>query len=223
MPHYVIIADGPFLPDPLIKTAIINHVVIALDGAVNHLQALDIIPDVILGDFDSIDSESQIHWGIRKTFSQLKLEDESYIGEYGVRIVPRLDQNFTDLEKAIQYCDQHAAEQITLLCATGGREDLHEGMKIAIQNAYRYNRPILVHTNTQTLRYAQDESIQFHGQCGDYCGFIGLNSGRCSSEGLIYECESIAYSICNRMKFQTATIHVQGGAILIMPLQLARF
>ncbi len=218
--HYAIIAGGPFLTEYTIKTAIIDHVVIALDGAVNHLQPLGIIPDVILGDFDSIDSRNQVYWGIRNVFAQLTPEDESYIGKYGVRIVPRLDQNFTDLEKAIQYCDQHAAKQITLLCATGGREDLHEGMKIAIQNAYCHNRPILVHTNTQTLRYAQDESIQFHGKPGDYCGFVGLNTGLCSSEGLVYECENMSYSICNRMKTQTATIHVKGGAMLIMPLQI---
>lgn len=219
--HYAIIADSPLFNEGLIKKAIVNKVVVALDGAANHLRKDGIMPDVILGDFDSIDQQSQAYWGITKTFAQLSLDDKPYTGNYHVCIVPMLNQNLTDLEKAIRFCDDQGAEAITLLAATGGREDLHEGMKIALKEAYHPKRPILAHTDLQTLRYAQNESIHFYGQPGDYCGFIAIHTGQGSTEGLDYECHNAEYSICNRLKAHTATIHIQGSGLVIMPLQLA--
>ena len=47
MARFVIIANGDFLPQPLLQKAIINKKVIALDGAANRLATLAIIPDLI--------------------------------------------------------------------------------------------------------------------------------------------------------------------------------
>ncbi len=219
MSEYVIIADGPFLDKSRIQSVIQNRHIIALDGAANQLRKLSITPHVILGDFDSIDACSQTYWGIKNTFHKLSLQDEPYQGNHHVLIVPAADQNLTDLEKGIAYCDKHGATQITLLCAAGGREDLHEGMKIALRTAYRRQRPIWVHTTHQTLRYVENESITFYGHSGDYCGFVAVNQGLCSTDGLLYPCHDLPYSVCNRLQGKSATIHVKGGALLIMPLQ----
>lgn len=219
MSEYVIIADGPFLDKKLIQTVIQNRQIIALDGAANQLRQLSITPHVILGDFDSIDAISQTYWGIIKTFDELHLDDAPYQGNHQVLIVPAADQNLTDLEKGIEYCDKQGAKQITLLCAAGGREDQHEGMKIALRTAYRRQRPIWVHTTQQTLRYAENESITFYGHPGDYCGFVAVNHGLCSADGLLYPCHDLPYSVCNRLQTTSATIHIKGGALLIMPLQ----
>ena len=143
---FTIIADGPFLEQALLEATTKNRTVVALDGAANHLRAFNIKPDVILGDFDSINPASQAFYGIHQTFKDLKDQEEPYIGLHGVRIVPQLDQNLTDLEKAILYCDEHQATNIIILCASGGREDQHEGMKIALKHYYKRHRPMMAHS-----------------------------------------------------------------------------
>jgi thiamine pyrophosphokinase len=42
MPTYVIVANGDFLPKQLIETISAGHILVALDGAAQHLRELDI-------------------------------------------------------------------------------------------------------------------------------------------------------------------------------------
>ncbi|MDP3561804.1 MAG: thiamine diphosphokinase [Legionellaceae bacterium] len=221
MKDYVIIANGPFLDKKIIQEAIQNKYIVALDGAANKLTALGIAPHAILGDFDSINTKSQQYWGIRQTFADITIESKPYIGHHGVHIIPTKDQQATDLEKAIRYCDQHDARSITIICATGGREDHHEGTKMTLKATYKAHRPLVVHGEQQTLRYAKDESIELVGKPGDYCGFIAHHSGVGTSVGLEYECNQLDFSICNRLKSSSAVLHIQGEALIIMPPQLA--
>ncbi len=53
----LIIANGSFLDSEVIKKTSINHTIIALDGACDKLRKLSIMPDVIIGYFDSIKNE----------------------------------------------------------------------------------------------------------------------------------------------------------------------
>lgn len=220
MCNYVIIANGPFLDRKIIEEAIQNKKIVALDGAANKLQTLHITPDVILGDFDSVNEKTQQYWGIKQAFDQITEQSHPYVGNHQVLIVPAKNQIETDLVKAIHYCDQQHAQSITIICATGGREDHHEGTKMALRTEYKANRPICVHTTHQTLRYAFNESLTLQGQPGDYCGVIGTHTGQCTSEGLKYECDSHDFSICNQLIGYAATVHIKGQALVIMPPQL---
>lgn len=217
---YVIIANGPFLDEKIIREAIQKKYIVALDGAANKLSALNIAPHAILGDFDSINTESQHYWGIKQTFAEITMESKPYIGNHGVHIVPTKDQEATDLEKAIRYCDQHHARSITIICATGGREDHHEGTKMTLKTTFNATRPLIVHGEQQSLRYAKDETLELRGAPGDYCGFIAHHTGIVTSVGLEYECKQLEFSICNRLKSSAATLHIQGEALIIMPPQL---
>ncbi|MDP3706369.1 MAG: thiamine diphosphokinase [Legionellaceae bacterium] len=221
MHNYVIIANGPFPNNDLIQDAIHDKRIVALDGAANKLTSLHILPHVILGDFDSVNKKTQQYWGITQTFDELTNDSKPYLGKHDVLIVPAKMQNDTDLVKAIRYCDRQGAQSITIICATGGREDHHEGTKMALKTEYRANRLIIVHTEQQSLRYAQDESIELIGDVGDYCGVIATNTGRCTSEGLRYECNQHEFSICNQLKASSATLRIEGQALIIMPPQLA--
>ena len=79
---------------------------------------------------------------------------------------------------------------------------------------------MLVHTAEQSLRVAKDESIVIMGEAGDYCGIIATNTGYCTSQGLEYECDQHESSICNRLLSFSATLHIEGMALIIMPSQL---
>ncbi len=221
MNHYVIVADGDFLPKTIIEEVVRDKIIIALDAAANRLAHLDIMPQLILGDFDTLNDASLAHWGIKKD-----PDETPYLGSHGVTIVPRQNQAITDLMKAIEYCDENHASTITLICATGGRLDHHEANLRVLRTAYRKDRLILLHTEQQTLRFVKDETVSFTGEIGDKCGVLAFPAGAFSSQGLVYEVNDyplqfgFSESIGNIMKTKQATITVKGEALLVMPLQL---
>ncbi len=227
MPHYVIVANGDFLIKEIIAEAVQGKVIVALDGAANRLACLGIKPNIILGDFDSIEPSDAAYWGIQKTFSEINNDSKAYEGKQGVTIVPAKDQDLTDLIKGIHYCDKNNAESITLICAAGGRMDHHEGAVRSLCSEYKKNRMIFLHTEQQTLRFAKDELVEFHGKIGDKCGVLAYPSGSFTSTGLLYAGDNypltfaFSESICNSLKSATANIKVVGGALLVMSPQLA--
>lgn len=207
-------------PD-VVAEAIQDKQIIALDGAADKLLAMAITPHVILGDFDSIQPQTQAHWGIMQNYLTMPDDAQPYLGHHGVTIVPAKNQTWTDLVKAIRYCDQHQAAEISIICATGGRDDHHEASKLALQTEYRNNRPIILHGEQQALRWAENETVLFHGEIGDYCGFIAQGIGYGDANGLLYPCVREPISLCNRLSTHTASVTIHGSALLIMPTLLA--
>jgi thiamine pyrophosphokinase len=226
MSHFIIIANGNFLVREIISAAIQHKRIVALDGAVNKLTRLGIKPQVILGDFDSITDEVCSYWGIQKTFDLLHENDEAYQGHHGVTIVPAKNQQLTDLSKAIHYCDQQGAKHITLICATGGRLDHHEGVLRSLRKEYKKDRAILLHTEQQTLQFAKDETVLVSGEIGDKCGLLAYPKACVSSVGLAYEAKQLelrfgfSESTCNALSCEKASLTVTGEALLILPPQL---
>ncbi|RDI48109.1 thiamine diphosphokinase [Aquicella lusitana] len=207
MKNYLLVANGNFLVREIITEAAMNSVIVALDGAADRLIRLGIQPDLILGDFDSIDSQS------------LASRQHS--------VVLANDQSLTDLVKAIRYCDDQQAASITLVCATGGRLDHHEGAIRSLRTEYKNKRPLLLHTEQQTLRYARDECITLYGMPGDKCGIMAFPRGIFSSQGLSYDVTDYplhfgySESICNSLMSDRAFLDIRGEALLIMPPMLA--
>jgi len=167
---YLIAADGPFLSKSLIAEASQNKCIIALDSAANQLANRGFKPDIILGDLDFDDEKAAEQlWGIQKTSLQ------PYQGKNGVLIVPAKNKNYTDLEKAVHFCDQNNADAIHILCATGGRMDHDQTNIRLLEAAYSPDRSIFLHTAYQTLLFIRDQK-QFiiTGKEGDYCGIFGI-------------------------------------------------
>lgn len=191
-----------------------------MDGATDKLLSLGIEPHVILGDFDSIHPDTQNHWGILQDFRTMPDDAQPYLGQHGVIIVPAKNQMLTDLVKAIHYCDQHQADDISIICATGGRDDHHEANKLALQTEYRKTRPIILHSTYQTLRWAANETVIFAGEIGDHCGFVAQPPGYGDSVGLVYPCVQAPVSLCNQLSMTKASIKITGSALMIMPPQL---
>ena len=99
----VILANGVF-PTHLIPLEILEDAgtVICTDGSANALAKLDLTPHVIIGDLDSIDPDYEFHG--------LEIHDPN--------------QENTDLEKALDWAVMNGIESVTLLGATGLREDM---------------------------------------------------------------------------------------------------
>lgn len=226
MQDYIIIANGDFLEEKIIHAAIQGRTIIALDGAINKLSKLGIKPNIILGDFDSINTAEQAYWGIKKTFADMHSEDRPYTGKHNVLIIPAKNQFYTDLTKAIHYCDTQKASSISIICALGGRMDHHEGAVRCLRREYKNDRRILIHAEQQSLLFAKNETIILQGKINDKCGVLGFPKGMLSTTGLQYDVENyelefgFSDSICNSLKQPVATLQITGEALIIMPLQL---
>ena len=100
----IILANGNF-PTHEIPFGFLNNAeqIICCDGAAESLLKIGLKPDFIIGDLDGITEE------IKKQFADI--------------ILYRADQETNDLTKAVQFCIENNFKEITILGATGKRED----------------------------------------------------------------------------------------------------
>jgi len=100
----VILANGEFPSHPVALSILNNcNYLVCCDGAINSLGKTDKMPDAIVGDCDSLSEENLIRY-----------ED----------IIHRItEQDTNDLTKAVHFCLQQDRSKITILGATGKRED----------------------------------------------------------------------------------------------------
>ena len=100
----IILANGNF-PMHEIPLKFLNNAeqIICCDGAAQSLLKIGIKPDFIIGDLDGITEE------IKSQFSDI--------------ILYRPDQETNDLTKSVNFCIENNYKNITILGATGKRED----------------------------------------------------------------------------------------------------
>lgn len=102
--YTLIIANGEFpthkYPISCIKNA---SYIICLDGALEASLNNNIVPDIIIGDGDSISVT------LKKQYAHL--------------LLLYTDQNTNDLTKAVNYCIEKGQRRIKIVAATGKRED----------------------------------------------------------------------------------------------------
>ncbi|MFN3413257.1 MAG: thiamine diphosphokinase [Thermoanaerobaculum sp.] len=101
----VIVANAPFRFWPeAFALARRAPLLLAADGGANHLAQVGLRPHFVVGDLDSV-----------------RHEGRTWVGEE--RVVPRPDQNHTDLEKTLMFALEQGASHALILAATGGRLD----------------------------------------------------------------------------------------------------
>lgn len=102
----LILANGEPPSQMLLARLASEHALfIAVDGAALKAVRLGTRPDIVSGDFDSLDLDA----------ARLALPDAEFL--------PTPDQNQTDLEKAFSIARERGASEITIAGASGGRID----------------------------------------------------------------------------------------------------
>lgn len=139
----VILADGAFPSHPkalgVLRQA---DFLIACDGAANELIKRNIVPQLIIGDLDSI--------------------DKVVLEEYKDITLHLRRQDNTDLMKAIEWCIAEGRKEVSVLGATGGREDHTIGNIFAI-TTYASELRLTLFTNTgYFIALTAPEEIQTH-------------------------------------------------------------
>ncbi|PID63328.1 MAG: thiamine diphosphokinase [Ignavibacteriae bacterium] len=116
--------------------------IICADGGANSARKLNIIPDAIIGDLDSISEENKKYF-IDKT-----------------KIIHYARQDDTDVEKSIKYLIKKKYKKIILLGATGNRLD-HTFCNIAIVMKYFKKINIFIlHKKSFLIGYNDDVTLK---------------------------------------------------------------
>lgn len=200
--HALIIANGT-LPHPDFVRALVKFAkfIICSDGGTNHAHALGIKPNVIIGDFDSIN-----------------LPTKDFFKDVLQIIIP--DQYSTDLEKAISYCIQEKITSIDIVGAFGDRID-HTTGSLGCFKKFGKNIHIRMIDSVGELTSIQKE-IHLEMKEGEKFSLIPLD--RCtgvSTKNLKYELENgvlelgVQEGISNEAISQNVYIRVDDGTLLL--------
>ncbi len=138
MPDTVVLANGSFPTHP-IPLSQIQHAsqIICCDGAAEALVAFGRTPDWIVGDLDSIPVT------LKEKFAPILVHDP--------------DQETNDLTKAVHFCVQRGITAISILGATGKRDD-HMIGNLALLPQYTKRLRAHIITDHGTFRIVRDEA-----------------------------------------------------------------
>lgn len=204
----VIFANG-ILSDPNKVTQSIQpaDVLIAADGGAHHCLALDLIPQLVIGDFDSLEP------------NELAILEGA--GALVIRHPARKD--FTDLELAIEHALTMGAEDILILGALGRRWDqtLANLLLPAAQGFSKVNIR-LVDENQEILFIRGGNSVELLGSPGDTVSLIPLSADvlGITTRGLEYPLEKgtllfgSTRGISNVLQENRAAVSVEEGSLM---------
>lgn len=171
----MILSDGDF-PTAAAAQSVLRHAqrVVCCDGAAEELLRRGVVPDAIVGDMDSLDPVLQ--------------------ERYADIIVRDTEQETNDLCKAFRYVLTLEPTEITILGASGGRED-HTLGNISHLIDFTAQAPCPVRIVTDTGRFeAAHDSATFHCQEGTQISIFAFDPGlKIKSAGLKYPTDSVVF------------------------------
>tara|TARA_R110002126_G_scaffold13118_4_gene57110 strand:+ start:266207 stop:266842 length:636 start_codon:yes stop_codon:yes gene_type:complete len=204
MTHFIIIAGGPINDRSSIEHYVRDEtIIICVDGGAAHLDALNILPHYLVGDFDSISL---------KTLERYKACPE-------VEVCHAPDQNNTDLQKALSRIPDDA-EQIDIFGALGGRMDHQLANILTLEKHIQPDR-FCIHDDRNHIRLLTRD-YTFSGSAGDKIGVIPLRDvDKLHFEGLKFPAEGLGppYALgwlgtSNEMLAARATIKINSGLVI---------
>ena len=144
----VIIANGQINDSPAVQAAIKGaELIIAADGGARHGMALGVVPEVLVGDFDSLEPRE-----LRALEAQ---------GAKIVRHPTHKDQ--TDLELALEYAVHVGAEELIILGGIGTRWDQ------SLANYLLLAAPVLSEIRVQLVDGNQSVQMVRSGEVAKNC------------------------------------------------------
>ncbi len=206
-PKRIIIFANGDLPD-LEKARALLHdddFIIAADGGTRHALALGLIPNVIVGDLDSLPENFEIS----------KFENE-------VVLYPK-DKNETDLELAIQHALTLNSQEIIILAALGGRLDQTLGNIALICDLRPSTLDLRLDDGLEEVFFCRD-TREINGTLGDTVSLLpwqGEVTGIVTT-GLKWSLQNETLypnktrGISNEMTVETATVQIKSGLLLII-------
>ena len=204
--QWLIIANGDPLEKDKIKALTENKSIIALDGALTQCLECDIIPDIVIGDFDSLDIDLV----------------ETFKDHHHITFIKNNCQNTTDLDKALSYLFKINAEDITIAHATGRRLD-HSLYNLRLLKKFHETFKYLkVITSREKAYFLKDQNCKLSGPINQAVALLSFPKAIINSVGLKYDMQdyelnfSFNESTSNSLGKTIASIEVQGEALLLI-------
>jgi thiamine pyrophosphokinase len=162
----VILANGdyPSAPMPL-KVLHEAPYVVCCDGGANEYIAQGYLPDVIIGDGDSLSEENRI--------------------KYASLIQHNPDQETNDQTKAISYLASKGYTNIAIVAATGRREDHTLGNISLLMEYMRQGLQVRIYTDFGVFIPCRDNNT-FESPVGSAVSIFSFGTAGMTAEGLQY-------------------------------------
>jgi thiamine pyrophosphokinase len=204
----VIVADAPVANlDPFHSLLRDADLIIAADGGARHLLALDILPHIAVGDFDS-----------------LAAQQVSHLEQAGVEMLRHsVHKNETDLELALLVAIERDATSIFVLASLGGRPDQHlANLQLLTHPALATADVRLLHRNWEVFTIRR--SARIVGNADEIVSLLPMTEAvsGITTEGLYYPLHDDtlrlgpARGVSNRMVGVEAHVNVAEGILLCM-------
>ena len=140
---------------PLLKP---EDYLIAVDGGLHHLKKLGKVPDLLIGDLDSV-SESELQWADVK----------------GTEIRPyKIEKDETDLELALLAAVEKGFDEILLIAALGGRLDQTLANLFLLTLPELENIKVVIESGGEEIFLIRD-CVEIMGEPGDIVSLLPLN------------------------------------------------
>jgi thiamine pyrophosphokinase len=180
--------------------------IIGVDGAADLLYKHNIIPDVLIGDFDTADPACV--YGLKEK------------GSLVCRL--QVEKNETDTEAAIEYAANAGAEDVVILGALGGRVDHTLSNIMMLVRADMAGIKCRI-ADEQCEMLVSNSTLNLSGFPGQTMSILPLTGEVCvNAQGLKYPLENLllrwgsSRGISNIMLSEAASISISGGYALII-------
>jgi len=208
MPRVIIFANG-HLPDLEAARALLHadDYIIAADGGSNHLMEMGILPEIVIGDLDSVDEDTLFEL----TNAEVRIEQYSE------------DKDETDIELALRYAADLRPSAILIVGALGGRLDQTLANLSLLTDPTLYGIDICLDDGVEEAFFCRKQ-VEVRGRSGDTVSLIpwhGPVEG-VTTEGLQWPLYSETLypdksrGISNVMLKDEASIRIQSGLLLIV-------
>lgn len=189
------------------KLILDSDLIICADGGAGHLRHLDIMPHIMIGDFDSISQEDLAY------FQEKNIKQVSFSS--------RKDQ--TDTELSIQYAVDHGIDDITMLGVTGSRLDHSLGNIFLLKNLAEKNITARIIDKNNEI-YLINNHIELKGEPGQLVSLIPASEKVTGITllGFEYPLENgsmkmgSSLGISNCMKGTRATVEISAGFLIVI-------
>lgn len=179
-----------------------DDIIICADGGYDALIYTSIVPNVVIGDFDSLKSN---------------VPKEIEVVKYPT------DKDKTDLEICIDYALERGCDTIFMLGALGGRIDHTIGSLCAMKYVLEHGASPMI-LNGKSRIYLIDNEIQISRENFDYVSLIPCTDKvtGITTTGLKYELnndellKSNSLGISNEFYSNTATVKIENGLLYVI-------
>lgn len=203
----LIISGGNRVRRETLLENIEDRYIVVADGGIKNLIGTDIIPDEVLGDFDSIDEEG-------KSFIE---KNNIKIEKYPSR------KDFTDTELCLEVLLKKGLVDIIILGATGTRLDHMFSSMFLLERLKKESVAGKFIDDYNEVSFISNETVEVKKNKYKYLSIVPVSKEVCLTlKGTEYEVENLKFNrfttiaVSNEVKDEVAKIEIDGEGFLIL-------